>query len=327
MYGFRNIYHDKLMRGLISSLQNGSHQHAYIFEGVEGLGKHNCAALFAAALTCMNQHSAPCGSCPSCIQSKSGSNPDIIFVSSGDKKSIGTDRIREISTDAYIKPFETARKVYIIEDGELLTEQAQNAFLKVLEEPPEYVVFIIVASSASFLLQTVLSRCVLIRFSPLSEDKIRRYIQSVYPSETSRIDFLAKYACGIPGNVDKVIANEAFEPLRQNAFSSLKLLFSPRKLSAYDIADFLEENKENAELILDLWLEFVRDMLFIQCGEEKLLINLDMKDNLQKEAAKLNEQAAVKALEFLFKAKQMLSRYVNLRALSLNLAFCIKNIL
>lgn len=327
MYGFSHIYHEDLMQTLVDSVHSAAHQHAYIFEGPEGIGKRESARLFAAALTCLHPKSAPCGTCPSCIQSKSDTNPDIIYVNTGEKKSIGTDRIREIASDSYVRPFSSMCKVYLIEEGDSLTEQAQNAFLKVLEEPPEYVVFVILTSNAALLLETIRSRCVLIRFAALSERQIRAYLKEKYPDQADKIDFLAAYSGGVPGEADRIAENDAFYALRESALSELDFLLSVRTLSAYHAAEFFEANKEDIATILSLWQGFFRDMLLLSCASAKAVINTDCVDVLQKKRMAVSERSCIAILDVLFTASQMHRRYVNSRALSLYVALRIKEIL
>ena len=184
MYGY-DIFHDKLAEGLISNVRRGNPPHAYIFEGESGLGRYETARLFAAALAC-GEENAPCGHCNACVSAKSDTNPDIMTVEPEEKrKTIGAERMRALITDAYTKPFLSKRKIYIFRDAQIITEQAQNAFLKLLEESPEYAVFIILAQNADLLLQTVRSRCVIVRFPALSSEKMRRYIEKLSPGDVS----------------------------------------------------------------------------------------------------------------------------------------------
>lgn len=324
MYGYTGIFHEKIMKTLINSIKNNHNGHAYIFEGVDGLDQAACADLFANALTCTSSV-VPCGVCPSCVQAKAKTNPDIIRVSTAkNKKSIGVEQVRDIVSDAYIKPFECPRKVYIIEKADAMTEQAQNAFLKILEEPPTYTVFILIASSSAPLLQTVLSRSVLIKFAPLSEKEILSYIKSNYPAESARAEFLAKYARGIPGAVDDVVTNELFEPLRQNTFNALELMLSANKLDTYEVLDFMENNKDSIDLILDFWSDMLRDMLFIQCDGKDKIINSDMLAVLEKKSYRTKEKVLVKALESIIYSRELLRRYISLKAVGLNLILKVK---
>ncbi len=319
MYGYE-IFHDELMNNLIDSVHRGAASHAYIFEGDKGLGIRNAARLFAAALTCPNTEIAPCGACPSCIEAKADTNPDIIYVNSGEKKSIGAEQMRDLEEDVAIKPFNSARKVYIIEDGAQLTEAAQNVFLKTFEEPPEYAVFIIITENSSLLLQTILSRFTLIHFPNVSDEAVENYIKCKYPEETERLPFLVKYCAGIPQTADSVISNENFETLRSASLEKLFSLVSSDRRSAFVIEKFVEENKESFPQILDFWLSFLRDVTLLQTGAGERLINIDKKDSLRQIAARINPEKTVKMSEKVITSRKMTARYVNPKAVSVWLA-------
>lgn len=151
MYGYET-FHEDLMKNLRGIGHNGASSHAYTFEGEKGLGCTQFQPDFLRRLTCKNTGVAPCGSCQNCVESKADTNPDIIYVRpKADKKSIGAKDMRKLEEDVAVKPFNSKHKVYIFEDTSLLTEEAQNTFLKTFEEPPEYAVFILITeNSASY---------------------------------------------------------------------------------------------------------------------------------------------------------------------------------
>ena len=319
MYGY-DIFHEEQMYPLIKSIQSEKNSHAYIFLGPEGLFKHTCADMAAAALVCENTGQAPCSSCSACKKAKAYTHPDIKYITPPkDRKTIGVDTIREISEDASIKPFLTKNKVYIIE-GDLLTEAAQNAFLKTLEEPPHYAVFIIICSDLQKLLQTVISRSTIIRFPTLSKEKIKDYITNHYSNE-NRIDFLIRYSEGNPGKVDKIINDDEFETLRNNALNNLSFLLSDRELSAYQAADFFEQNKENTVEILNLWALFLRDILLIMEGFSEQIVNTDLKEKLSSYSSLYSNRRIAFCINQIAIALQMCERSVNSRAMILNLCF------
>lgn len=320
MYGYE-IFHDNLMQSLINTVREGTCSHAYIFEGEKGLGTYDAARLFAAALTCQNTEIAPCTSCPSCVEAKADTNPDIIYIRPDkDKKSIGTDNMRKVEEDAAMKPFAARRKIYIIEDGSLLTEPAQNVFLKTLEEPPEYAAFIIVTENADTLLQTIRSRAVIVHFPNASDAEVREYILKKYPKVQERLDFLVKYCAGVPLKADSVIEDSDFETLRSNSLSSLDFLLSDNVKRALEIQNFTDENKDNFSRVLDFWLSFLRDILLLQTGARENLINVDKRDELRAAASKINPEKIVKIMDKVVTAQKMAARYVNIKAVSLWLA-------
>lgn len=326
MFGY-DTFHENLMKNLIASVHNGTASHAYIFEGEKGLLKHSSARLFAAALSCQNKEVSPCGSCPCCIGAKANTNPDITIIEKpSDKKTIGVEPIRLLGEDVAVKPFYSKRKVYIINEGDILTEDAQNAFLKTLEEPPDYAVFIIIVENSSVLLPTVLSRAELIHFPPVPDSVIEQYIREKYPEQESRIPFLVKYCGGIPGNADDIILDENFEALRENSLNMLPQLLSKNKIHAYNVQKFFDENKEDAEKIFDFWISFLRDAAVIQCGSKKNIINSDKDEKLGLLAGKYEAKRIVRAIDELVNAQKMMKRFVNLKALSLMTALKIKSV-
>ncbi len=325
MYGYE-ILHEEIAENLIKNVRSGTSPHAYIFEGEKGVGHFEAARLFAAASVCERSDAAPCTQCNSCIMAKAETHPDISIISpQKDKKNITVDQIRELVKDAYTKPYESGKKVYIIAYGDDMNEQAQNAFLKVLEEPPEYAVFVILAENHETLLLTIRSRCTLLRFSPVSQAKVKEYIKRHFPKETENIEFLARYSGGVCGNVEKIVVRENFIPLRAAAFEKLEDLLSDDEILAYSVADFLEGNKDDADLVLTFWQDFIRDIMLIQSDAKNLVANTDFIDKLINISNRFDEKKIVRAQEQIITAQKMRRRYVSLHTLSLWLAFTIKN--
>ena len=324
MYGYE-IFHNDILTELINSVHNGENRQAYLFTGPEGVGRHNAAKLFANALVCSNTKTAPCGTCAACVGAKNDTNPDIAYIRPTDKKTVSAEQAREIVADAYKKPFESEKKVYIVEDGSVLNEFAQNCLLKILEEPPEYVVFIIIAPSETVLLQTVLSRCTVVRFPTVTEDVMLDYIKNKYPEKIGSAKLLSALSGGVPGNVDAILSDEEFASLRMQSLKMMIPLMSSHRISAYTVCDFLEENKEKAEQIIDFWQSFLRDVLIIKNGSANLIVNHDLQEQLKNLAIKMPDNFPIIALEQTIRAKTMLRRYVNLHSLGLNLSFSIKN--
>jgi DNA polymerase-3 subunit delta' len=317
MYGYE-IFHEELMQNLIKSVHDGTASHAYIFEGSEGLGILEAARLFAASLTCAQTDIAPCGSCSSCVEAKANTNPDIVYVRpKKDKKSIGADDMRELEEDVAIKPFNSMHKVYIIENGALLTEAAQNTFLKTFEEPPEYAVFIMIIENSTQLLQTILSRFTLVHFPRVSDGAVEQYISGKYPESGEKLPFLVKYCEGIPKAADKILNDETFDDLRNAALEKVFSLLSSDKRAAFTVQKFMEENKERAADIFELWLSFLRDTLLIETGAYDDIINIDKKDVLRRVASEVNPEKIVKMTDKLVTAEKMLARYVNLKAVTM----------
>lgn len=325
MYNY-TTFHEKTMQTLINRVRTSSVSHAYIFEGSEGMYKTENARLFANALVCENTLSSPCGNCHACTEAMASTNPDIIFVehdkgSDGKpKKTIGVEAARNVSADALKKPYGKKKKVYIIPDGENLTVEAQNALLKTIEEPPEYVVFIIVIPSASMLLQTIVSRAAIVSFNPVSSERIQQYIAEKYPEDLPRAAFLARYCEGVPGTVDKIIADEAFEELRTKSLDELANLISTNPSDAFKVQDFIKANPDKVSEITDMWLSFLRDIAIIHCHGNDMLINSDKAERLRAMSRSIDLARCVKGAELLVESKNMLARSVKNTAVLLRCA-------
>lgn len=145
----------------------GTLSHALLFTGNGDLAA--AVSYAAAALECVGTGERPCGVCPACRKVLAGIHPDVITVRDPDHKSIAVDVVRDIRADAYIRPNEGARKVYVFPDCALLTEQDQNVLLKVVEEGPPYAAFLFCAENAAVVLQTLRSRCVELKLHPAEE--------------------------------------------------------------------------------------------------------------------------------------------------------------
>ena len=161
---------EQLKSGLTRSLAAGHASHFYLISGPQGSGKHSLARLLSAALVCRGEN-APCMSCPACRKALSGAHPDVITVDDPEKKTVSVSLVRQAKADIYVRPNEAPRKVYIFPRAQDMGLEGQNALLKVLEEPPEYGVFLLLTDNPQKLLPTVRSRCAALRFNTEAEEE------------------------------------------------------------------------------------------------------------------------------------------------------------
>lgn len=166
----------KLREHLLCEIVEGSLPHAYIIEGAPGSGRHTLALQLAAALSCERQQEEntplPCGACLACRNILGGFSTDIIYVNREDRATLGVAAIRKLREDVLFPPNDMPRKLYVIEEAHLMTEEAQNAFLLTLEEPPPYAMFLLLCDTSATLLETVKSRAPILRTEPLERDMI-----------------------------------------------------------------------------------------------------------------------------------------------------------
>lgn len=316
---------------LLGSIKNDTDTHAYLFEGEKGLQKRETASYFAAALLCENDKGVPCGECESCIQALGGNNPDIKRLALSDitdKKSIGADDVRSIISDVYTRPFKAEKKVYILEDGDALTVQAQNALLKVLEEPPVYAVFIICTSNGELILPTVRSRTRAVRFASASDRQIIEYVKEKYPHMAESAELVASFADGVLGRADFICSDELALKLRGDALEFVKILLEGRDEDAvFKMCDIFEEYKKDknishdtSQIMLDFMLSYFKDILYILGGAKGRCVNKDQKDVLAALALRTCYERVYNAISSVLEAKQMLSRYVSHKAAIMKLA-------
>lgn len=173
---FENIIGNNENKKILSkSILTNSVSHSYIFSGISGIGKFLFAKEFAKAILCTGEQK-PCNKCNSCESIENGNNPDLIIIDE-QTNSIKTEQIKELTSDVLEKPIKGNKKIYIINNSENMTKEAQNALLKTLEEPPEYAIIILVTSNENLLINTIKSRCIKILFNNLNDEEILEYFE------------------------------------------------------------------------------------------------------------------------------------------------------
>ena len=173
---FNNIIgNNNVKKILTKSLNNNTVLHSYMFIGQQGIGKSLLAKQFAKMILCQNYDLEECNNCKSCVEFDGGNNPDFIYIEP-DGKVIKIEQIREMQNKVVEKPVNSGKKVYIINDADLMTKEAQNCLLKTLEEPPEYIVIILIVSNENRVLTTIKSRCMKIHFEKIKDEEIEQLL-------------------------------------------------------------------------------------------------------------------------------------------------------
>lgn len=179
--GFSTLLgNERLKENLTRSLKKGHISHFYLISGPEGSGKHTLAHLLAAAILCQSKE-PPCMSCHVCRRVLEDIHPDVIWVEDKDKKTVTVDLMRQARADAFIRPNEAAYKIYVIPRAQDMRLEAQNALLKILEEPPEYAVFLLLADNPNKMLPTIRSRCTALNLNALPEETLRSALHREFP--------------------------------------------------------------------------------------------------------------------------------------------------
>ena len=166
----------KVKQMLQSSIEKNIVSHSYMFIGLEGIGKKMIAKEFAKKILCLNQRTDNQCICKSCIEFDTNNNPDFLIIEP-DGNSIKIEQIRNLQKLIQEKPIISNKKVYIIDNADLMTKEAQNCLLKTLEEPPEYAIIILIGSNENLFLPTIKSRCMILHFDKISNEEIKRYLK------------------------------------------------------------------------------------------------------------------------------------------------------
>ncbi|MBR3518169.1 MAG: DNA polymerase III subunit delta' [Lachnospiraceae bacterium] len=306
---------ESIKEQLQGAISTGRVSHAYILYGEVRSGKEFVAKVFAQALLCEKPVTKqdgtiePCGECHSCRQAMTANHPDIIYVPS----TIGVEEIRDrIVETVQVKPYQGPYKIYIVEEAEKLTVQAQNVLLKTIEEPPAYVVFILLTSSTEALLPTILSRCVLLNMRPVRDDEMRTYLMEQLHVPESRAEICIAFARGNIGRAKALAASEDFDKIRTNALSLLK------NIHEMDTADIMEALKNIREYgfdindYLDIMAVWYRDILLFKATHDmNHLIFRDEIQSIQKVAQCSDYEGIEEVIQALEVAKSRLRSKVN----------------
>lgn len=265
MPGFKDIVgHEQIVEHLQNAIRMNKVSHAYLFEGEDGCGKSMMAGIFAAALQCEKGGPEPCGVCKSCLQMASGNQPDVIYVTH-EKAGILVNDIREqVNGDIYIKPYASRYKIYIIDEAEKMNEQAQNALLKTIEEPPEYAVLILLCTNRNKLLPTILSRCVTLSFRAVPGEAIRRYLMEKCKVPDYQASLAAEFAGGNLGRAVRYASSEEFGSRKDELVHILKYIEECTMEELMDAVRHLAENKDSIDTELDLMMLWYRDVLMFK---------------------------------------------------------------
>ncbi len=269
---------DRVVDDLRKVLAQGRFPHALLFVGPEGVGKKTFARKLAQAFLCERANESaldPCEVCPGCLQVKGQSHPDLLEVARpDDKHELPIKVIRDLCIDLGLKPMHGVRRVAIVDDADDINDEAANAFLKTLEEPPDGSVLILIGTSAEVQLDTIVSRCRVVRFNPLEPKELAAVLleQNVThdPAEADRLGRLGE------GSVSRALglADPTLEHFRRSLIDEITdpRGFDPPALAGRLQTFIKEAGKENVEqrgrarLLLGELARFFRGLLWQTAG-------------------------------------------------------------
>ncbi|MCR5098481.1 MAG: DNA polymerase III subunit delta' [Lachnospiraceae bacterium] len=241
------IGQNEIKEHLQKAISGGKVSHAYIINGEKGMGKRMMAQAFVQTLFCEKHGVDACEECPECGKVSRRNHPDVIYIQpEPEKKNIGIDDIRQqLVSDVYIRPYSREIKVYIIPDADLLNPSCQNAILKTIEEPPEYVRLLLLTENAQRLLPTIRSRCIQLDLKPVvnEDEKIRAMLIREYELPEYVTESILQFAQGNIGKALSLAGSDRFQSMLDNVFSLVSHVDS---MKAWEIAQKADQIKKAA---------------------------------------------------------------------------------
>lgn len=304
------------------SLESGNLAHAYLLAGPARVGKMTLAIHLAQALNC-EATERPCLECPSCEKIKAGNHSDVQVIGltsnedAAEAKLIHIEQIEGIQHDASLPPFEGKHKVFIIDPAELLSLSAANSLLKTLEEPADKVTFILLTINDRLLPTTVISRCQRLELPPLSVAEEAAALVDRLGIEPERARLLAGLSHGCPGWALSAVGDDSLLQQREEGLNNLldiiKADYVERFAYVARLAARFNQNRGAVYDILDLWLDYWRDLMLVKLDCHDMITNIDRKDELVEIAGGYRLAQIKDFIESIRSAAEQLRQNVNTR--------------
>ena len=318
---WQTIGQDRAVAALQRGLAQDRRAHAYLFVGPPQVGKGTLALELAQALNCEGPES-PCHECTPCCRIAAGIHADVQVVGiettdGGSHKDIRIQQIRDIERAVSLRPFEGRCRVIIIDPADAMNEEAQNAFLKTLEEPPPDVVFVLITSRPQALRATIRSRCQRLDLSPLSVASLEEALRQRLEVAPRQAQLLARLSRGRLGWAIAAHQDEEMMRVRHEALMDIRSLpertIQERFAYASEVASRFSRDRATVLAVLDLWREWWRDILLVSGGCQDAITNLDLVDILTAEAGRYDAGQVAAFLRSMAATKRHLEENVNPR--------------
>lgn len=243
---------------LTNSIKSNMVSHAYMFEGPNGIGKNTMARELAAILLEMENLF---------------NSPDYIEIKP-DGNSIKIAQIRKLQSDILVKPYKSY-KIYVIDEAQKMTVEAQNALLKTLEEPPKYAIIILITDNKESLLDTIKSRCEIIKFTPIPMQEVASYL-TMNGIDSKRASLLANFSRGSMKKAIELSESEEFHLMREEVQKYVETFLNGNLIEIIDIQSSIEKYKDQITNVLDLLINYFRDIMMVKENvDNSMIINLD----------------------------------------------------
>jgi DNA polymerase-3 subunit delta' len=329
---FRTVGHDKAVKALTRAIDSDRIAHAYLIAGPPQIGKMTLAMDIVRAINCVADEQPnmfgetepkPCNTCGPCDRITRGLHTDVRVVSLGQDSRgrtqtlISIDQVREVQREASLRPSEGKYRVFIFDRSEYLSQGAATALLKILEEPPDQVIFILAATDSDRLLPTISSRCQTYRLRPIRQSVIAEHLKSQYEAEEEAAEEIARLSEGRIGWAISTVADssvlEAIEEKITTVESVVQAGLEARFEYAEKLARAFGRDRDAVRDELVVWLEWWRDMMIVKAGLPRYVKHLARLDTFQAGAAKITVEEVAKAVSAVEETARRLDRNANAR--------------
>ena len=296
---------------LSNSIKSNMISHAYMFEGPSGVGKNTMARELAATLLEMENLF---------------NSPDYIEITP-DGNSIKIAQIRKLQSDILVKPYKSY-KIYVIDEAQKMTVEAQNALLKTLEEPPKYAIIILITNNKESLLDTIKSRCEIIKFTPIPLVEVADYLTQT-GVDKNRASLLANFSRGSMQKAIELSESEDFHIMRDEVQKYVETFLTGSMLDIMDIQSSIEKYKDNITPVLDLIVNYFRDIMMVKENvDSSMIINLDRLVFIKNMSTKITYSQLSKIIDIIEETKNKLRSNCNfnisIQVMTLNIYEVIK---
>jgi DNA polymerase-3 subunit delta' len=295
-------------------------RHAYVFVGPQHIGKSVLAQRFAQTLLCTGGADPqiapldPCNTCLSCRKVLHGNHPDIhIIARPPDKQAILIEQIRLLQSDAARRTLEGRRNIFIIQDAHEMNLQAANCLLKTLEEPEADVILLLTVPETGLLLPTILSRVQLITMQLLPVTQIKSALVQQWEVEPDEADLIAALSAGRMGWAVQAVEDDEMLTERKEQLDLLTKALTASKVQRFEIVQRFGTDGDKIRSLLELWLLWWRDLVLAANGCLDLTVNVDRRDLLKAQAAKIGSSEAQRMIRTILQTQETLAQNVNPR--------------
>lgn len=314
--------HELAVRTLGAALKSGRLHHAYLLSGPAHVGKTTLATQLAQAVNC-TAGDPPCGACGPCVRIGAGAHADVATIevdpdaTEGARTVISIDAVKDIIASAHLRPYEGHTRVYIVQSADRLSQDAANALLKVLEEPPPDVLLLLLTDNPDGVLPTIRSRCQLVELRPLPVARVAELLRDEHGAGEEQAEMLARLSRGCVGWAIEASADESMLAEVHQQIERIADVIEGGLEARFAYADALARryqlDRAAGREELFLLMRWLRDVLLIQHGQGARIVNLSWRGTLERQAAALTSAQVTRWLRALTETVGALERNANPR--------------